>query len=163
MLWHSWLSYFVCIFDTQAVLCRILDFTMPAFSSWNMVNTPGDLAVCLTVITGAMMRFIQSWEISVSWITTFFYQQVYINFDVHWSSKSLQCTVYLHIYFWIGFGFVNGTLSWQEQRNFTNLGLEALGNHTLATEIVHQLGLIQAKQPNMSGENQIRQVYTKHV
>lgn len=58
---------------------------------------------------------------------------------------------------------MNGTLSWQEQRNFTNLGLEALGNHTLATEIVHQLGLIQAKQPNMSGENQIRQVYTKHV
>lgn len=49
---------------------------------------------------------------------------------------------------------MNGTLSWQEQRNFTNLGLEALGNHTLATEIVHQLGLIQAKQPNMSGENQ---------
>lgn len=50
---------------------------------------------------------------------------------------------------------MNGTLSWQEQRNFTNLGLEALGNHTLATEIVHQLGLIQAKKPNMSGENQI--------
>lgn len=58
---------------------------------------------------------------------------------------------------------MNGTLSWQEQRNFTNLGLEALGNHTLATEIFHQLGLIQAKKPNMSGENQIRQVYTRHV
>ena len=49
------------------------------------------------------------------------------------------------------FGFVNGTLSWQEQRNFTNLGLEALGNHTLATEIEHQLSLIQAQQPNTSG------------
>lgn len=64
----------------------------------------------------------------------------------HWSNDA-----FYPIMSNLSYGFVNGTLSWQEQRNFTNLGLEALGNHTLATEIVHQLGLIQAKKPNMSG------------
>jgi hypothetical protein len=47
---------------------------------------------------------------------------------------------------------VNGTLSWQEQRNFTNLGLDALGNHTLVKDIVYQLNQIPAKKPDMSGE-----------
>lgn len=160
MLWHSWLSYFVCVFNT--IGCSLSD---PRFYN----------ASVFFLKHGEHTWGLSSVFDSHHWSNDAFYPVMsnlskldhYINVHVPWPDKTTSIYnvhfIYLHVYLQIGYGFVNGTLSWQEQRNFTNLGLEALGNHTLATEIVHQLGLIQAKKPNMSGENQIRQVYTRHV
>lgn len=75
----------------------------------------------------------------------------------------LSYNLFIHQSFYLtAFGFVNGMLSWQEQRNFTNLGLDALGNHTLVKDIVYQLNQIQAKQPDMSGQTGIMEFISIH-
>ena len=45
----------------------------------------------------------------------------------------------------------HGVLSWQEQRNFSYLTIDALGSHTLATQMKHELSQIDAKFPDTTG------------
>lgn len=45
--------------------------------------------------------------------------------------------------------FVNGVLSWQEQRAFSYIGVEALGNQPLAKNMMAELSQIPATRPDM--------------
>ncbi|XP_052061610.1 uncharacterized protein LOC127701658 [Mytilus californianus] len=45
----------------------------------------------------------------------------------------------------------NGVLSWQEQRNFSYMAIDALGSHTLATQMKYELSQIYARKPDITG------------
>ena len=47
--------------------------------------------------------------------------------------------------------YLNATDSWEEQRNFTKLALEALGNHSLADAIRVSLKAQQPQFPDLTG------------
>ena len=67
--------------------------------------------------------------------------------------QSVLQTLYIHIlcHFQLGHRYLNATNSWEEQRNFTNLALEALGNHTLANSIRMNLKALQPQKPDFTG------------
>ena len=51
----------------------------------------------------------------------------------------------------LGHRYLNATNSWEEQRNFTTLAIEALGNHTLAHSIRMHLKALQPQKPDFTG------------
>lgn len=55
-----------------------------------------------------------------------------------------------------GHRYLNASNSWEEQRNFTGLALEALGNHTLAHSIRMSLKALQTENHDLSGYMRIR-------
>ncbi|KAK3090828.1 hypothetical protein FSP39_014977, partial [Pinctada imbricata] len=63
---------------------------------------------------------------------------------IHWTNDQFYSNMQNK-----SFGFLNGSLSWKEQRNFTYLALSALGNHTLASTVKEELNMINAEKPSL--------------
>ena len=48
--------------------------------------------------------------------------------------------------------YVNCTKSWQEQRMFTYLSVEALGNHSVVQDVVRELKQTRPSRPDLDGK-----------
>jgi len=48
--------------------------------------------------------------------------------------------------------FTTVAASWEEQRRYTDLAIEALGNHSVVADIKAELGRISPQWPDLDGE-----------
>ncbi|KAJ8311290.1 hypothetical protein KUTeg_011157 [Tegillarca granosa] len=58
------------------------------------------------------------------------------------------------------FGFVRCVATWQEQRNFSYLAIDALQNHSLAWDLRHELSKLYALKPDLSGYVDVQNKYS---